>query len=133
METKTIQSWRHKKVRVKEEYIIKEMFIDEDASTYDDDDNIIEEVYYEQEYIKSECGLGSVLSGKERDVFEVASDCYGVDLYSYHFQKFDIDTLPEPTHQIILRDNGYPFMWDSKYFEVVTTEEIYVADKEFNQ
>jgi len=124
---KTIQSWRHKKVRVKEEYIIKERLIDEDASTYDDDDN-----YYEEEYIKSECGLGGVLKGKERDVFEVASDCYGVDLYSFHVQKFDVDTLPEATHQIILRDNGYPFMWDSKYFEVVTSKTIYVTDNEFN-
>ena len=129
---KIIQSWRHKKVRVKEEYIIKERFIDEDASTYDDDDNIIEEVYYEQECIKSECGLGSVLSGVERNIFEVASDCYGVDLYNFRFEKYDVDKLPKPTHQIILRDNGYPYMWDSKYFEVVTTKEIYVIDEEFN-
>ena len=42
METKTIQSWRHKNVRVKEEYIVKEKEIDEDASTYDDDYKVID-------------------------------------------------------------------------------------------
>jgi len=131
MKTKTIQSWRHKNVRVKEEYIIKESFIDEDASTYDDDYNIIEEVYYEKEYISSDCGLGSVLCGKERDIFEVQADIYGVDLYRVR-DKVDINTLPNPTHQIILRDSGYPYIWDSKYFEVVTAETIYVTDNEFN-
>ena len=129
---KTIQSWRHQKVRVKEEYIIKESYVDEDASTYDDDGNIIEEVYCEHEYISSDCGLGSVLSGRERDVFEVAADCYGVDLYRFQ-NKTNIEELPKMTHQIILRDYSYPYMWDSKYFEVVTTETIYVVDKEFNQ
>ena len=88
METKTIQSWRHQKVRVKEEYIVKEKEIDEDASTYDDDYNIIEEVYCEKEYISSDCGLGSVLSGKERDIFEVAADFYGVDFYLTIMFKF---------------------------------------------
>jgi hypothetical protein len=130
METKTIQSWRHQKVRVKEEYIVKEKEIDEDASTYDDDYNIIEEVYCEKEYISSDCGLGSVLSGKERDIFEVAADFYGVDLYRFQ-NKTNVEELPELTHQIILRDYSYPYMWNSKYFEVVTTETIYVADKQF--
>jgi hypothetical protein len=130
--TKTIKSWRHQKVRVKEEYIIKESFIDEDASTYDDDDNIIEEVYYETECIKSDCGLGSVLSGRERDIFEVSADCYGVDLYRFQ-NKTNIEELPKTTHQIILRDYSYPYMWDSKYFEVVTSETIYVTDNQLTK
>ena len=132
MKTKTIQSWRHQKVRVKEEYIFDEEYIDEDASTYDDDGNIIETVYYTITEIKSLCGLGSVLCGHERDIFEVHADIYGVDLYRFG-DKINIKDLPEPTHQIILRDSGYPYIWDAKYFEVVTTETIYVADKEFNQ
>ena len=144
METKTIQSWIQRKVRIKEEYIVKDKEIDEDASTYDDDDNIIEEVYSEYEYIDTQNGMRGVFQGHERDIFIVVSDCYGVDLYKVR-DRVDVDKLPEPTHQIMIKRelktsrlyeakwDYYEFLWDSKYFEVVTTETIYVTDKEFNQ
>jgi hypothetical protein len=145
METKTIQSWIQRKVRIKKEYIKTELDIDEDASTYDDDGNIVEEVYLEYEYIDTQNGMRGVFQGHERDIFIVVSDCYGVDLYKARSGKVDVDKLPEPTHQIMIKRelktsrlyeakwDYYEFLWDSKYFEVVTTETIYVTDNEFNK
>lgn len=139
----TIQSWIHRNVRIKEEYIVKEKEIDEDESTYDDDGNIVEEVYDEYEYINTPNGMRGVFEGHERTIFKVISDCYGVDLYKFQ-NKTNIEELPEPTHQIMVVRKvessrpiveeyyQYNFLWDSKYFEVVTTETIYVTDKEFN-
>lgn len=117
----TIKSWIGEKVRVKEEYIIKVEEVDEEKSTYDDDGNIIEEVYYDYITISTNSGLGGVLSGMERDIFEVLIDIYGVDLYKVR-SEVGIDTLPEPTHQIIIKDGGYPFLWEAKYFEVIKPE-----------
>lgn len=143
METKTIQSWIHRNVRIKEEYIVKVKEIDEYESTYDDDGNIVEEVYDEYEYIDTQNGMRGVFEGYERAIFKVISDCYGVDLYEFQ-NKTNIEELPEPTHQIMVvrkvkssrpiveEYDHYNFLWDSKYFEVVTTETIYVTDNEFN-
>ena len=142
METKTIQSWVNQLVRIKEEYISKE--IDYDASKYDDNGDIIEEVYLDNEYIDTQNGMQGVFYGHERAIFKVVLDCYGVDLYEIR-EKINVDELPNPTHQIMVKReiktsrpivqewDYYEFLWDSKYFEVVTTEKIYVADKEFNQ
>ena len=132
---KTINSWMYQKVRIKEEYIKTEIAIDEDASTYDDDDNIIEEVSYQYEYIDTPNGLNGVYGGREREIFDVKYNCYGVDLYGKGCMDIDIDKLPEPSHLIVIgnRQTDYPYMWDAKYFEVVTTETttIYVADDKF--
>ena len=142
METKTINSWVRREVRIKEEYISKE--IDYDASIYDDNGDIIEEVYLDDEYINTCNGMRGVFEGHERAIFKVVLDCYGVDLYGKGCMNIDIEKLPEPTHQIIVKReiktsrpivqewDYYEFLWDSKYFEVVTTEKIYVTDKEFN-
>jgi len=134
METKTIQSWINQRVRIKKEYIKTELIIDEDASTYDDDFNIIEEVMTERTYIDSNNGMTSCFQGRFDEIFNVRYDCYGVDLYKIR-DKVNVDTLPEPTHQIIVGNkNDYPYMWDSKYFEVVTYKTTMedTTDNEFN-
>jgi len=134
METKTIQSWINQRVRIKKEYIKTELIIDEYASTYDDDYNIIEEVMTERTYIDSDNGMASCFQGRFDEIFNVRYDCYGVDLYKVR-NRVDVDTLPEPTHQIIVgNQNDYPYMWDSKYFEVITynTTIEETTDNEFN-
>lgn len=139
-QTKTIQSWRGQKVRIKREYIEQsEPELDEDKSTFDDDGNlviaVVTEPYY---YINTPNGMNSVLlhGGKNpmNETFYVQYDCYGVDLYTMRNGKVNIDTLPEPSHQIIVEESGYPYMWEAKYFEVVTTKVIYehTTDNEFN-
>jgi hypothetical protein len=136
METKTIQSWIYKNVRIREEYITKEKEIDEDASTYDDDDNIIEEVYRDVYYLT---GMGADINnmscyfrGRERDVFEVKYSFYGTNLYNFQNEKVGFDMLPEPEHLFIIDSPNVPYIWKAKYFEVVKAETIYVVDKEFN-
>jgi hypothetical protein len=134
METKTIQSWISQRVRIKEEYIETARELNEDKSTYDDNGNIIEEVYDEYEYINVPNGMKSCFQDREREIFNVRYDCYGVDLYKVR-NRVDVDTLPEPTHQIIVgNQNDYPYMWDSKYFEVVTYKTTIeeTTDNEFN-
>lgn len=135
METKTIQSWICQRVRIKKEYIKTEFEIDEDESTYDDDGNIVEEVLYERKYIDNQTGMTSCFQGRFDEIFNVRYDCYGVDLYKIR-NRVDVDKLPEPTHQIIVgNQNDYPYMWDSKYFEVVTYKTTIedTTDNEFNQ
>jgi hypothetical protein len=120
METKTIQSWISQRVRIKKEYIKTVLEIDTDLSIYDEDYNIIEEVMTERKYIDSHNGMTSCFQGRFDEIFNVRYDCYGVDLYKVR-NRVDVDTLPEPTHQIIVgNQNDYPYMWDSKYFEVIT-------------
>jgi hypothetical protein len=135
METKTIQSWIGQRVRIKKEYIKTEFEIDEDESTYDDDGNIVEEVFYERKYIDSYNGMTSCFEGMFDEIFKVRYDCYGVDLYKIRC-RVDVEALPEPTHQIIVgNQNDYPYMWDARYFEVITykTTIEYTTDNEFNQ
>jgi len=134
METKTIQSWISQRVRIKKEYIKTELEVDTDLSTYDEDYNIIEEVMTERKYIDSHNGMTSCFQGRFDEIFNVRYDCYGVDLYKVR-NRVDVDTLPEPTHQIIVgNQNDYPYMWDSKYFEVITynTTIEETTDNEFN-
>jgi hypothetical protein len=127
----------YQKVRIKEEYIKKGKQINWSLSTYDDDDNIIEEVSEEYEYIDTPNGLESVYEGRAREIFDVKYNCYGVDLYGKGCMNINIDELPEPCHLIVIgnRQNDYPFMWDAKYFEVVTYKTTIedTTDNEFNQ
>ena len=137
MKTKTINSWMYQKVRIKEEYIKIGKEINWSLSTYDDDDNIIEEVSQEYEYIDTPNGLEGVYGGRAREIFDVKYNCYGVDLYGRGCMNINTEELPEPCHLIVIgnRQNDYPYMWDAKYFEVITTETttIYVTDKQFNK
>ena len=135
MKTKTVQSWISQRVRIKREYIKTRLEIDENASTYDDDYNILEEVMTERKYIESHNGMTSCFQGRFDEIFKVRYDCYGVDLYKVR-DRVDVDKLPEPTHQIIVgNENDYPYMWDAKYFEVVTYKTTIedTTDNEFNQ
>ena len=142
METqaKTIQSWRGQRVRIKREYIEQsEPELDEDESTFDDDGNLVIGVYSKPYYyINTPNGMNGVLNYGSINAldrtFYVQSDCYGVDLYKMSKNKASIDDLPAPSHQIIVEESGYPFMWEAKYFEVVTTKVIHevTTDNEFN-
>jgi hypothetical protein len=123
MENNTIQSWIGKNVRIKKEFIeLSEPEIDEDASDYDDEGNIINEVYYEQRYfINTQNGLDNVLRDRDilNDTFYVQYDCYGVDLWHMRMEGKNISELPEPARLIVIRETNYPYLWDAKYFEVV--------------
>jgi hypothetical protein len=96
MESKeTIQSWRGKKVRIKPEWL------------------------YTHEGDTRSCapnGLNSVLDDVT-GVFEVMSDVYGIDLF-YVKEETELDNLKKPQHLIILKE-GYSYVWDAKYFELV--------------
>ena len=80
---KTIESWIDKYVRLKEEYIVKEL--NEYDGTYD-------------EYTT----ISGYFEGMERDIFKVRADCYGVDLFAIR-QSVEISELPSPEHQIIIQ------------------------------
>ncbi len=136
MKANTIKSWIGQTVRIKREYLkLNEPEIDEYASDYDDDGNIINEVYEKPSYyIDTHNGMNSVLGIVDvyNATFYVQYDCYGVDLYRVR-ENIDISELPEPTHQIIVREAMYPYLWDAKYFEVVkvhTTNE-WVIDEQY--
>ena len=126
----TIKSWLYENVRVKEEYIKVELELDEDASTYDDDGNVIEEVFYEEVYIDCNNGMSGCLAGNERGVFRVRASMYGVDLYGQGGK--EMSDLPEPSHQIIIDATEHPFIWEAKYFEIVVpvTTTTWVAKTE---
>lgn len=125
MTTEKIKSWRHRYVRIKEEYILRRKVFD---GYYNDDDEWVEDESLPMvETAEVKCPPGDCINADE--VVEVASDMYGVDLYKYHFDGVEVGST-EPTHQIILRNNRYPFMWDAKYFEVVTKKQIWVKDED---
>ena len=126
----TIKSWLYENVRVKEEYIKVQLELDEDASTYDDDGNVIEEVFYEEVYIDCNNGMSGCLAGNERGVFRVRASMYGVDLYGQGGK--EMSDLPEPSHQIIIDATEHPFIWEAKYFEIVVpvTTTTWVAKTE---
>jgi hypothetical protein len=136
MKANTIKSWIGQTVRIKREYLkLSESEIDVDASDYDDDGNIINIVYEKPSYyIDTHNGMNSVLWNEDllNATFYVQYDCYGVDLYKIREDK-NISELPEPTHQIIVREAWFPYLWDAKYFEVVkvhTTTE-WVIDEQY--
>jgi hypothetical protein len=139
MKNNTIKSWRGQTVRIKREYLkLNEPEIDEDASDYDDDGNIINEVYEKPSYyIDTNNGMNSVLGIGDvyNATFYVQYDCYGVDLFRVR-EDINISELPEPTHQIIIREAMYPYLWDAKYFEVVKVFKVHtttewVIDEEY--
>lgn len=117
-----IKSWLGKQVRLKREYIKEEQEIDEDQSDWDEDTETWVNIVYKTEYvIDTPNGLsGCVFPDNALEaVFNVQYDCYGVDLFRYRESPVDISELPEPSHQIIIKETDYPYMWDAKYFEIV--------------
>jgi hypothetical protein len=124
--TEKIKSWRHRHVRIKEEYILRRKEFD---GYYDDNDEWVEDRSLPMiEHVEINCPLSDCINNPS-EVFEVASDMYGVDLYRYTNSEFEVGSI-EPTHQIILRNNGYPYIWDAKYFELVVRKEIWVKDEQ---
>jgi hypothetical protein len=61
---------------------------------------------------------GEYLESPSEAVFNVQADFYGVDLF-WQKESVDASKLPEPTHQIIIKETGYPYMWEAKYFELI--------------
>lgn len=116
MEKETIRSWKGSIVKIKSEYLRIESELDEDASDYDDDGNITNSVFKDNVICTAPNGLNSVLDDVTAE-FKVVSDVYGVDLY-YVREDTELQDLREPQHLIILKE-GYSFVWDSKWFEVV--------------
>jgi len=116
MEKKVIKSWKGSRVRIKSEYLRIESELDEDASDYDDDGNLINSVFKDNVTCIAHNGLSSVLDDITAE-FQVVSDVYGVDLY-YVREDTELQDLREPQHLIILKE-GYSYVWDAKWFEVV--------------
>jgi hypothetical protein len=83
------------------------------------------------EDIRINCPLAGFVYDPE-ETFEVMADIYGIDLYKHTFTPFEVGSV-EPTHQVILRGKTmhYPFVWDSKYFDVLRMEHKWVKDEEF--
>lgn len=137
MENETIKIWRRRRVRIKREYLVLEQRIDDDASTFDDDDNIIEAVFKKYWTTTLNNGFeGAVIIPEGDDIysatFEVIGEFYGVDLYGMKKEGVLLSELTKPSHHIVVKETaGWPYMWDSKYFEVVRQEYTWVADKEY--
>jgi hypothetical protein len=116
-----IKSWLGKQVRLKREWIKEEQEIDEDQSDWDEDTGTWANIVYKTEYVIDVFGLRACVDYFEdarEAVFNVQSDFYGVDLF-YTRSLVEVSELPEPSHQIIIKETGYPYMWDAKYFEIV--------------
>ena len=128
-EKKEIKSWRQRHVRIKPEYVERTMVFQGD---YDDNDEWIEDKSLPMvEDIKINCVLAGFIYDPD-ETFQVMADIYGVDLYKHTFTPFEVGSI-EPTHQVILRGDrmSHPFVWDSKYFDVLRMEHKWVKDEEF--
>ena len=128
-EKKEIKSWRQRHVRIKPEYVERTMVF---QGGYDDNDEWTEDKSLPMvEDIKINCVLAGFIYDPD-ETFQVMSDIYGVDLYKHTFTSFEVGSI-EPTHQVILRGDrmSHPFVWDSKYFDVLRMEHKWVKDEEF--
>jgi hypothetical protein len=140
----TIKSWIGQKVRIKKEYIKVELVLDDDASTFDDDGNVIEEVFRVDAYIDCNNGLNGLVDNPNDTIFDVKMDIYGIDLFNHRRDGLIVGDV-KATHQLIIEvveggnKIGYPYLWDSKYFEVVvpvtttTTEWIHSHELPSNE
>ena len=88
-----IKSWTGKYVRIKDEYI--------------EDGRIITPV-----------GMDGVLYGFINERLLVQADVYGADIYFRSGREIDTENVTL-SHQIIVKESGYPFLWDAKYFHLV--------------
>lgn len=134
-EKKEITSWRGKHVRFKPEFFeVKEEF----DGYWDDDDNwVIDESLPKKTYTEINCPLHPFVDDPVNNVFMVAADIYGIDLYRNILTPLDINSI-QPTHQVILKGHKmelYPYVWEAKYFEVVREERVttstWVVDEDF--
>jgi len=133
---KKITSWRGRYVRLKPEFFeVTEEF---DGYWNDDDEWVIDESLPKVKRTKINCPLHMFIDKPDTDVFMVASDIYGIDLYRSIREPIDVSSI-EPTHQVILKGHGmelYSFVWEAKYFEVVrevsVTTSTWVLEEEFN-
>ena len=127
MKKETIKSWKGKTVRIKPEYLRINRV--EYASEYDDDGNVTNSVFKDITICTAPNGLNSILDDVTAE-FKVVADVYGVDLY-YVREDTELQDLREPQHLIIL-DEGYSFVWGAKWFEVLTREQVWKVDENFN-
>lgn len=135
-ENKQIKSWRGRYVRLKPEFFLaKEEF----QGNWDDDNYlVIDESLPKVKVFEIDCPMSAFIDNPIEEVFMVASDIYGIDLYRSINTPIDVSSI-EPTHQLILKGHKmdyYPFVWEAKYFEVVNevsvTTSTWVLDEEFN-
>jgi hypothetical protein len=130
-EKKEIKSWRGMNVRLKPEYFQQ---VEEFDGNWDDDDNwIVDESLPKVVRADINCPLRGFIDNPANDIFEVAADVYGIDLYKHTCTPFEVGSI-EPTHQVILKGKAmdtYPFVWDTKWFDVVRQERIWVKDERF--
>jgi hypothetical protein len=132
-----MKKWAHRRVRIKREYLIQEEEINEDKSVYDEGAGEYIQAVYDKYWttINMNNGFeGAVTIPNEENLytatFKVRAEMYGVDLYGKG-DEFNLCDLPEPSHQIIIEECNWPFMWDSKYFEVVRQEYNWVLDENY--
>lgn len=135
MKKETLKKWKSTRVRIKREYLVEDKQLNYDKSTYDEESNeLIEEVYDKWATINMDNGFeGCVIIPNGKDlstaVFKVRAEIYGVDLYGKP-SEIKLCDLPEPSHQIIIEEcGGWPYIWESKYFEVVCMD--WVVDEEY--
>ena len=134
-EKKEITSWRGRSVRLKPEFFEE---IEEFDGYWDDNDKwIVDESMPKVTFVEINCPLRGFIGDPANEVFTVASDIYGIDLYRSINAPLDVSSV-EPTHQVILKGkamDNYPFVWEAKYFEVVKEERVttstWVKDEEF--
>lgn len=80
-------------------------------------------------YTCTNSSLNTFVENPNEAIFSVLTDMYGVDLFPYRYDGFEIGSV-EPTHQVIIEviqgcnKISYPFLWDAKYFEEVREETI---------
>lgn len=130
-EKKEIKSWRGMHVRLKPEYFQQ---FEEFDGNWDDDENWIEDESLPKVVrVEISCPLRGFIDDPANDIFEVTADVYGIDLYKHTYTPFEVGSV-EPTHQVILRGkamNTCPFVWDTKWFDVVRQEYVWVKDERF--
>jgi hypothetical protein len=130
-EKKEIKSWRGMNVRLKPEYFQQ---VEEFDGNWDDDENwIVDESLPKVVRADINCPLRGFIDNPANDIFEVAADVYGIDLYKHTYTPFEVGSI-EPTHQVILKGkamNTQPFVWDTKWFDVVRQEHVWVKDERF--
>jgi hypothetical protein len=130
-EKKEITSWRGRSVRLKPEFF--QQFEEFDGNWDDDENWIVDESLPKVVRADINCPLRGFIDNPANDVFEVAADVYGIDLYKHTYTPFEVGSI-EPTHQVILKGkamNTHPFVWDTKWFDVVRQEHIWVKDERF--
>ncbi len=88
-----LKSWARKYVRIKDEYV--------------QDGRII-----------TPNGMDTALRAYANEQLFVQMDVYGAEVYFTPNHEIDTDNVTL-SHQIIVKESEYPYLWDAKYFRIV--------------